>query len=202
LVLALACCAPACGSDKGGPGGSGGAENGGQSSGGNAAAGTGAAGGTSNATGGASPGGSTANGGNSGGQTSSGGQQSGGATGNPNDGTIGSGSVACTPVAGGMCSAGTACCSTVNSTKASCVASFAACSCYADGSCPILGCDGPEDCPGKQCCAAIDDSQSLLKTACRSACAAAEIVVCHAPSDCKGSNPACNSYGGYVDVCF
>ena len=162
------------------------------------------AGGQQSGTGGAAPGGSGGNvstggagngavGGGAAGRASGGGQS---------DGAIGSGSVECTPVAGGMCSAGTVCCDHPNATVAGCVSSFSACSCYGNEGCPILGCDGPEDCPGQHCCASIAVDQSLLTTWCRAACLKEEFDVCHKPADCTGSNPLCKSYGGYVDVCF
>lgn len=70
------------------------------------------------------------------------------------------------------------------------------CATYAPGSVPsctascVRGdsfmCDGPEDCAGSPCCAAIENSGT--HAVCRPACTAGrDLLLCHADADCAGS---------------
>jgi hypothetical protein len=116
-------------------------------------------------------------------------------------GELGTGSVACNGVAGNACGAGTACCAKSYEIARECVSGFADCSCFAEGSCPLLGCDGPEDCPGARCCATTTMDENIGTTWCKKDCEPVEQEVCKDASDCSASGAACALFGSGIMTC-
>ncbi len=116
-------------------------------------------------------------------------------------GSIGTGSVPCDGTPGNACGSGAACCAKSYAPARECVMGFTDCSCYAEGSCPLLGCDGPEDCPGAKCCATVTMDGNVGTTWCKSSCESAELEVCKAPSDCSASDAVCLAFGAGILTC-
>jgi hypothetical protein len=138
------------------------------------ASGTGGAGagqgGTSTTTGGAGPGGSPTGGGGSTGDGGGGGVQNG------------------VPCPDTPCDPGEICCVLPDpgNTTYECIPSDGACNGFA------LGCDGPEDCPGGECCS------DGVSNACSSGptCDPGSLGVCHHSADCGPNETCCGGHGG------
>ncbi|HEX4339981.1 MAG TPA: hypothetical protein VH062_28935 [Polyangiaceae bacterium] len=119
----------------------------------------------------------------------------------PTPGTIGTGTVDCEGVAGNSCGSGTACCAKAYTISRECVTGYADCSCYAEGSCPLLGCDEPEDCPGAKCCATVTPDGDVGTTWCKKDCEAVEHEVCKVDADCSASDATCALFGSGIFTC-
>jgi hypothetical protein len=174
--------------------------DGGSGSGGNGGKGTSTAAGG----GGASGGSGTSGSGTSGSAGSIGGME--GGTGVPQPtGTIGSGEVPCHVPPGNKCAAGTACCMALPTE--SCVGSFSDCHCSLTGDCTVMGCDGPDDCPGGVCCALVNNPLIRFPLHVASSCKAScdpqkEEIVCAALSDCPAGATDCRPTGSRFRTCY
>ena len=64
-----------------------------------------------------------------------------------------------------------------------------------DGNQGTFACDGPEDCPGQECCVGRTSS------ACADSCGFGESTACRSPSDCSGGDQCCSTQYPTLNLC-